>query len=462
MLMVRPAAAKDGPVSKVTEYACDMSAGHGTIGTIVKLGADAVAGGDACKVVGDKVEKATKEAWDAVWNSVIGDALRSALDVVRWLLKTTLTLSLLGPSLDLADTGLFEREATLSGMLIWLGWVIAAFGAMWQIGKAAVTGQSKYWTELLSGFVQNALLSSIGLTMVATLLRAGDVMTTGIVDLTFHDTKGLDRIIALMVPVALENPAMAAGIILALLLVGFIQIVLTFLRQSVIPIQCMLLPVAGGGLLGGKATQGWAPKLITSICMTIAYKPMVAIIICIGFSEVGRSHSVVEWLRGLATLILAVLAPAPLVKIFSAFGAEVGGSMSAGGALGAAANIGAMAAGSGTSGGSSGGDTDSADPVRQAQNVQQSMGPQGEGEAEGGKGEDALNQAAHTNGESTVPGQGTGPEASLTDGVKTGVDAGLSAGKAAAPGIGLTLQVLDGVNDAVQSAASEMGEGGTK
>lgn len=464
-----------------------MTAGRTMTGTIVKAGADLISGGDVCDKAGKTAEEKMEEWWQAVWDSVIGDILRSSLDATKWLLRTMLTLALMGPSLDLEDTGLFERDASLGGMLVWLGWVIAAFGTMWQIGKAAVTGEGKYWVDFLRGYALNAMLSGIGLTIVVSLLKLGDAISTGVLKVTFDDDKGVERVIAVMVPMSLANPVLVGGVALVLLVVGFMQLVLIFLRQSAIPIQCLLLPVAGAGLMGGKATQSWAPKLITSICMVIAYKPIVTIIICVGFMELGNSSSVVEWKRGLATLLLAVLAPGPLAKVFSPFGAELGGGMSAGGAmggvLGMAAGAGGKAMGdtgsgasgaSGASGGESGGEGSSgaagggggsdADPVGQARYVQQSMGPQN---GSGGGGGEA-------GGGASVPSQGTGPGpapaaadgatgaagAAADTGMSTGTTAAAGSGAAAAvPGVGMALQVMDGVNDAVQSAASDIGDG---
>lgn len=424
-----------------------------------------------------------EEWWQAIWDSVIGDILRSAIDAVKWLLRTMLTLALMGPSLDLAETGLFERDASLGGMLVWMGWVIAAFGAMWQIGKAAVTGQGKYWGEFLRGFALNALLSGIGLTLVVSLLKLGDAISAGILKVTFDDDEGIEQVIAVMVPAAVVNPVLVGGIALVMLVVGFTQLVLIFLRQSAIPIQCLLLPIAGAGLMGGKTTQAWAPKLITSICMVIAYKPIVTVIICVGFAEVGNAGTVVEWMRGLATLLLAVLAPGPLAKIFSAFGAELGGGVSAGGAmgglLGMAAGAGGKAmgdtpgpAGPGDSGGrpaseekpSSSSGEQEADPVGQARYVEQSMGPQGGGGGTGGGTSVPSQRPGLAAAEGSTAGSGMAGAAAET-GTATGTSTAAAAGTgvaAAAPGVGLALQVMDGVNDAVQNAASEIGDGGTK
>ncbi|WP_204164344.1 hypothetical protein [Streptomyces sp. CS090A] len=481
--VLAPTAAADdeGMLKKGVEYTCRAAAASNTVGLIIKAGADQVAGGDVCEKAADKAAEKVEEWWQAVWDSIIGDLLRSWMDGAKWILQTMLTLALKGPSLDLKDTGLFGRDASLGGMLVWLGWVIVAFGAMWQIGKAAVTGQGKYWVEFLRGYAQNAMLSACGLTVVGLLLQLGDAISAGFLKATFDDDEGIERVLAVMVPVAVSNPVLFGGVALVLTVVGFMQLILIFLRQSAIPIQCLLLPIAGAGLLGGKATQSWAPKLITSICMVIAYKPIVTLLICAGFAELGGASSVVEWLRGLTFLLLAVLAPGPLMKLFSPFGAELGGGVAAGGALGGLLGMAARSGGSalgdaGSGGGGTGGsggaggepgregtpgkdspDGPEGDPVRQARDLEQSMGPQGRG------------------GEAPVPAQGTGPEAAGD--AKGAIDAGLGAettstatgtaavgsGTAAAvPGVGIALQVMDGVNDAVQEAASDIGDGGAK
>ncbi|MGW2681092.1 hypothetical protein [Streptomyces sp. NPDC001436] len=465
-----PKPKKDGAVSQGVEVGCQVVTGATSLGAAARLIGTAIAGRDACDAVGDKVEEKVEEYWQSVWDSVIGDILRSAEDVVKWLLRTVFTLALLGPSLNLADTGLFERDAKFSGMLVWLGWVIAALGTMWSVGKAALSGKAQDWGRVLIGYTQNALLSGLGLTVVVLLLKLSDALTTGIVNATFDD-KTFTRLVEVLMPAAVLNPMMVLGIVSILLIIGLVQLVLIFLRESAIPIQCVLLPIAGAGLMGGESTRSWTPKLVTSICTVIAYKPIIAVIICTGFGEFGHAHTVVEWLRGVATLCLAVIAPGPLTKLFAPLGAEIGAGLNSGGALGAAANMaGSYLGGKGGNdgggpdpdpsgpGGGGGGDSGT-DVVAQSQYLEKSMGPQTQGDP-GEAGQDALDQTSHTGPQ--VPAQGS-PDAALGAGVGGEAATGLAATGAAAAatgGVALAFQVLDGVNDAVQDAASTMGDGG--
>lgn len=469
----QPAAA-DG-IGDAINGACRIATGP-VLGTILHLGgqspgsAGSITGSNLCDKVGEIGEKKVKEAWKKVWDSVLGDVINSAADVVKWVIKKVLTVALMGPSVDLKGTGLWGGKATLAGMLVWLGLVIAAFGVMWQLGKMALTGQAKHAGRALVGWVENTVLSTIGVSVFALLLSAGDALTSGMVNATFEDDgKAAETIVAALVPTAISNPITLLAVVGVLGLIGFTQLIMVFLRQSAIPFICLLLPVAGGGRAGGDTTRKWAPRLITSGLVIVAYKPILALIICVGFSEFGHSQTLAEWLRGCATLLLGILAPGPLTKIFAPFGEAVGGGMASGGAIGGLTAAAGFLGGRLGGGGGGGGDDDSdggappTTPMSHAQMVAQTMGSQNGG----GDGEGGDSQGQTPPGDARVPGQGTpggtpGPDGG-TPGAGTGAGtgaAGTAAAAGATAGVGLALNVLDGVNNAVQDASGQIGNGG--
>ncbi|MFJ7242635.1 hypothetical protein ACIQWB_36695 [Streptomyces olivaceus] len=478
----------DGPIGGAIEGSCRLITGP-ILSTILPGGGKApgrpgsITGSNMCEAVGKVGEEKVKEAWKGVWDSVLGDVINTAADVVKWVIKKVLTVALLGPSLDLGATGLFGKDATLAGMLTWLGLVIATAGAMWQMGKMAITGQSKHLGRAMLGWVESTFLSAIGVAMIALLVTAGDALTTGLVDATFADDgRAYETIVAVLVPAAISNPITMLCVVAVLLLIGFIQLIMVFLRQSAIPILCLLLPVAGGGRVGGDATRQWAPKLITSICVVIAYKPILAVIICTGFAEFGHAKTLAEWLRGCATLVLAILAPGPLTKLFAPFGEAVGGGMASGGMGGALAAAGGYFKGKKDGEGDSGGGARPMTPLEYARYVEQSMGSQN-GQQQGGQaGRDAQAQAQR-NEANRVPGQQGAPGEAGAAGTGAAAQAGVpgtgaagaqgagaagpvagaagTAGMAgAAAGAGLTIQVLDGVNNGIQNASGQIGNGG--
>ncbi|MGY1548237.1 hypothetical protein [Streptomyces sp. MN6] len=477
-----PAAALPDP-GDAAEIACRV--GSSSIWDVIPgdIGApsDSITGSSDCEKVDEAVEKAMKASWKAVWDSVVGDIIRAARDATTWSLKKTLTFSLEGPSVDLEGTGLWGGKATLAGMLAWLGLVIAVAGVMWNLGKMALTGQAKHAGRAMGGWIENLVLSFLGVGLFGLLLVAGDAMTTGLVDATFADDgAAYEQILTVLVPAAIINPIVALCMVAVLLLIGFVQMVMIFLRQAAIPIICLLLPVAGGGRTGGETTRKWAPTLITSGIVIITYKPIVAIIICTGFAEVGHPENVVAWLRGVATLFLAILAPGPLFKIFAPFGAAVGSAMGSGGAssaLSAAAGyLGAKKKGGDSDSGGSDRGHAPADPVSHAQYVDQvrpgaGQNPGRSGDGAGGQngsqGGDAQAQAARNEG-SRVPGQAgaagadtaAGASSPAATGAGTAATAGVGGGSASATGAaGTGIQVLDGVNDAVQGASGQIGGG---
>ncbi|WP_309049639.1 hypothetical protein [Streptomyces sp.] len=480
----QPAAA-DGIVGGGVELACDGAATVSPVGVITNI----VTGGgayDLCEKIGDTVNDKVNEAWKEVWDSILGDVINSAADVTKWTIKKVLTVALLGPSVDLEGTGLFGKDSkvSLAGMLTWLGLVIATAGAMWQIGKMAITGQSKHIGRAMLGWVENIILSTVGVGLIALLLVAGDRLTTGLVDETFKDDgRAYETIVGVMVPAAVKNPVTMLCVVTVLLLIGFIQLVMVFLRQSAIPIQCLLLPVAGGGRVGGDTTRQWAPRLITSILVVIAYKPILAVIICVGFSEFGNAGTLAEWLRGCATFLLAILAPGPLTRLFAPFGEAVGGGMASGGFTGALSAAGGYFKGKQDGGGKDDGGVAPMTPLEYARYVEQSMGSQNGPEGREGSsgqggtdGSDAQTQAARNQASRTpVPGQAAGGGGPAGQGAGAAAGAGgQSAGAAgggsaagaaggagaAAGGAGIAIQVLDGVNNTIQDASGQIGSGG--
>ncbi|MEH0589865.1 hypothetical protein QA942_39870 [Streptomyces sp. B21-106] len=465
-LAVSPAAADDGDngiIGGGVQIACDLPAG-----LLVDAVTGSSQGSDMCDRVGSEAAKKVDQAWKAVRDSLLGDVIDTAADAAKWMIKKVLTVALLGPSLDLRATGLFGRDATLAGMLTWLGLLIATVGAMWQLARMAVTGQTKYAGQAMMGWVQNTVVSAAGVGLVALLLAAGDAMTTGLVDATFKDDgQAYETIVKTMVPAGVSNPITMLCVVAVLLLIGFIQLVMVFLRQSIIPIQCLLLPIAGAGRVGGDATRQWLPRLVTSICVVIAYKPILAIIICTGFSEFGKAQTLAEWLRGCATLVLAVLAPGPLTRIFAPFGEAVGAGMAGGGALGAVAGAASFVAGrssKGDDGKDGGSSAQQMTPMEYAAFVEQSMGRQGGGGQGGESGRDVQAQASRN--EAQVPRQAgsadAGPAAPQPGTGATG-PAGQPTGAQTGAGLGaaaLGIQVLDGVNNTVQGASQQIADGG--
>ncbi|MFF2331868.1 hypothetical protein, partial [Streptomyces sp. NPDC058103] len=101
------------------------------------------------------------------------------------------------------------------------------------LGKMAVTGQVKHLGRAMTGWVENIVLSAIGVSLFALLLVAADALSAGLVNATFADDgKAYERILAVMMPNGISNPILMLGVVQVLLIVGFIQLVMVFLRRG--------------------------------------------------------------------------------------------------------------------------------------------------------------------------------------------------------------------------------------
>lgn len=478
----QPAAAVGGPISTGITWWCE------TVRTLSfglipdgKKGNPKAAGN--CRTMGDLVEARVHKEWDKISDSLLGDVIKSGAGLTKWAIRRVLTLGLTGPSLDLRSTRLWSEDnpSPLAGMLVWLGLLVAVAGIMWNLAKMAVTGQSRHLGRALAGWGENLLLSALGVSLFAMLLTLGDAMTTGMVEATFKDNDGYARIIGVMVPAGAMNPVALGGIVLVLLILGFVQMVMVFLRLSAIPIICLLLPIAGAGRTGGETTRKWAPGLITSGLVIVTYKPILAIVICTGFAEFGKAdaHGLSEWLRGAATLVLAIVAPGPLTRIFAPFGAAVGGGLAASGASGAVgAAVGYL--GRKKDAAEGGGGVAPTTAPDHARLVAQTMDGGGDpppppppggggipmppapgGPSTGGPRDGTDGPGREGPGRQTAPPEV--PSIPAQSGVTPSAVPATSSTGAAAPGpaaaIGIGIQVIDGVNDVVQKASGEVGGG---
>lgn len=470
----QPAAA-DGPISSGITKMCKVG------GDIWEFfgGEKGPQADGKCRTLGAVVEMKAHEEWEKISNSLIGDVIKSGAGVAKWAIKKTLTLGLGGTSLNLRATKLWDEDnpSPLAGMLVWLGLLIAVAGIMWNLAKMAVTGQTKYLGRAMAGWGENLLISMLGVSLFAILLTLGDVMTSGLVEATLKDNDGYERIIAVMVPVGAINPVAMGCVVAVLLLMGFIQMVMVFLRLSAIPIICLMLPIAGAGRTGGETTRKWAPSLITSGLVIIAYKPILAIIVCTGFAEFGKADGWMEWLRGAATLTLAIVAPAPLTRIFAPFGNAVGGAMAAGGAsaaLGAAAQFVGRKKDSAGSGEGAAPTTPMAHAAWVAKSMDSGGGQPSGAELSGPEGPAGEpGSGAPRRGGSGGPGQGgEGQQAAPPETAKIPVQTSATTPSAVpatngtgtgAPGaagaLSIGIQVIDGVNDAIHKASEQVGGG---
>ncbi|WP_345116558.1 hypothetical protein, partial [Streptomyces drozdowiczii] len=169
-----------------------------------------------CDKLGSKASEKVKQEWQEIKDSALGDIIVAIEDAAKWILRKVLTIALMTPSVDLEATGLWgkDRKYSLSGMLMWLGLVIAVAGVMWQLGKMALTGQTKHAGRAMLGWVENIVLSAVGVALFVLLLEIGDAISTGLVNEVFkNDQKVLERVLDVMIPNGISNPILLLGVV---------------------------------------------------------------------------------------------------------------------------------------------------------------------------------------------------------------------------------------------------------
>jgi hypothetical protein len=101
-----------------------------------------------------------------------------------------------------------------------------------------------------------------------------------------------------------------------------------------------LMPLTASGSVAS-ATRQWQPRLIVSLAVLVAYKPMAAVIYQIAATLTESGDDVTTIVTGLVTLLLAAVALPVMLKFFSTWtgtrigGAEGSGMLSAAGSVGA-------------------------------------------------------------------------------------------------------------------------------
>ncbi|MFP8906172.1 hypothetical protein [Streptomyces atacamensis] len=328
----------------------------------------------ACTAGKIAAEKGKDEIDEALQETIVKPMADGMGEFTAQVLKTGLTWWLTTPSVQVKDSGVTHEETgkmpdgttvtfSLQALMLGIGQIIAVLLVMFAGFKAMIQRKGKPLADALQGMLINVLVCTLGIVVIDSLLIASDQLTSAIINVAFQDSDKLsERVIAMLLPNTFNAMAILV-LALIVLLIGVVQLGLNFLRQAAIPIQALLLPIAGAGQIGGERTRQWLPRLYTSIFVVIAYKPMAALIISAGFVELANGNEIVDWLRGVVTLILSIIALKSLIGLFSPLGMQMANA-TGGGFSSALHSAGALAA---FGGGKGGGGAEGTSAVKHAQ-----------------------------------------------------------------------------------------------
>ncbi|SHN19477.1 hypothetical protein [Cryptosporangium aurantiacum] len=266
-------------------------------------------------------------------DSVLGVLSQAITSAIAWLATWTAAWWLAVPSYT-SDTSL-----RLQGWVAPITAMIAVGGVMWQGLLMMVSRRPEPVLQVVRILWSTALWGAIGVAGTHLVLRAGDdfslwILNQGLGQVTEDGLTA--RLAALLVPARAVPPGVIVVVGALVLIAGFVQALLMFLREIGLVVLAGLLQLAASGA-GSQATSQWRPRVVAWCAALAAYKPTAAVIYTVGITMASDPDDPRSFFMGVTVLILAILALPLLVRLFS----WTTGSLQSGGGLALLAGAGA-------------------------------------------------------------------------------------------------------------------------
>jgi hypothetical protein len=270
---------------------------------------------------------------------VLGGIAQAITGGVRWIVENTATWWLRIPSPDLA------AEPAVTRIQQWLFpiTVAVAIGGVIAAGaRMALTRRANPLLDVTSGLLTVAAASTLGVTAMTLLLKAGDAWSAWVLQVSTggHFTQRL--ILALNLGGG-AAPAVVLVCGTIAIFLSLVQAVLMLFRQAALIILAGVLPLAAAGSVA-PMTRGWIRKVTAWSLALICYKPAAAAVYAVAFTMIGSGGSPRTALMGFVMLAMSVVMLPALMKFFTWTTGAIAGSGGGGQFLGAA-TVGAIAVG---------------------------------------------------------------------------------------------------------------------
>jgi type IV secretion system protein TrbL len=365
------------------------------------------------------------DAAGAAVSSAVDGAARAFGEAAAWVIREVFGWWLRTPSVSIESSGVLQLQGIMLGLAALVGVALVTIQGI----RMMVTRKGTPLAELIQGWFIAALITTVGVAVVDAALIAGDELAEWILTRGFASTDELvDRMVSVLFgPSVTTSAGLLFVFALVVMLVGLVQAILLFLRQAAIPLLALMFPIVAFGQLGPAGTRKWLPMVAAAVVAIVLYKPLVALILAAGFTQLSSGDSLVDVVRGFVTLALSVIALPAMLRIFSPIAGNVAASVGAGsGLLAAGAGVAAVMSlrGSGTPGDTS--------AVQHAAFMSAGQGSPGSGRSGGGNGGSptspspasggtAAAQAASANTPPTGSGAPTATAATTTSATAVGV-----------------------------------------
>jgi len=335
---------------------------------------------------------------------------------------------------------------------------LAAFLAIVQFTRTAVTGRGEPAATALVGLAKFVVAVMLTITVAAGLLRLADELTVSINQFAFGGQQQFaDKLAGLLT----YDPQLEPALLLIFAVVGIGAVLVLWLemlfRHAAIIVLVAAAPISAAGQISSGTSEWWR-KLVSSGMRLIMLKPVIALVFAVGFSLAGGSHDVQGTLAGLLVLLLAVFAWPTIATYFTwtTVGAAAGG-------LGAALGF------AGRQASNFGGPAEGVSPdqmsavqtgqVQRALDAHAASSATATGGAVGGPGGSGLAAGGRAAGGGAGAGAGA---AGAAAGVAGGVGAGLAAAKVVTDKAGAMMGATAGHAGLGGAGASATGGGGSR
>jgi hypothetical protein len=299
----------------------------------------------ACRAAGNVIRSVTTSAG----GDVLGGIAQAITAGVRWIVENTATWWLRIPSPDLAAEPAVTR---IQQWLLPITVAVAIGGVITAGARMALTRRANPLLDVTGGLLTLAAASTVGVTAIALLLKAGDAWSAWVLQVSTggHFTQRL--ILALDLGGKAAPAVMLICGMIAIFL-SLVQAVLMLFRQAALIILAGVLPLAAAGSIA-PLTRTWIRKVTAWMLALICYKPAAAAVYAAAFTMIGSGGSPRTALMGFVMLAMSVVMLPALMKFFTWTTGAIAGSGGGGQFLGAA-TVGAIAVGAMRSGPGAGG-----------------------------------------------------------------------------------------------------------
>lgn len=194
------------------------------------------------------------------------------------------------------------------------------------------------------GLIRYAIVTTVGLGLLAGTLRAGDDFSSWLVDQSMGDfAQRMEQMLGGGPGAnvgqdvdAIGNSFLLMIVSLVGLILGAIQWLIAFIRQAGILVLATMLPLAASGSIND-STKVWMSRLMPWLIALVLYKPMAAMIYAIGFTLLGDGQDFATVMTGLMVMVLAAIAMPAMLRFFSWTQVSATGGAGAGGVIAAGA-----------------------------------------------------------------------------------------------------------------------------